>query len=363
MNPLFANAQHALQTMPFTSAQKLQIFHSRIERTEVEFVKEVLTVHLSVKALLLVGVNFPDPKLITEFVLNLRHSEIVSLEMSEFSVPEADIVCLAAVIQETKLRTLELRSVGVTDRGVAALASALHHCYSLRVLKLCGNQIGGLGLMAIAPKLYDSSINNLDLGNNHLGAEAIGTFVRYLPRCSLRQLQLRNVQMGNEGFQALCDVLPQCVGLECLDVAQNGLEQECANRLALVINQCRTLRLLDLSHNRLSSLEPLSKVLGANAVLEQLEVCGNRIQNDSLIEFGNLVLVSHPTLVRMGVSGNQLLPTTVSWFQKKLARLHDPRSKVMCTLASMYTIERLRHHSRFGQQIPCELVRMVGAML
>lgn len=364
INPLFAHALQTLQNKPSLTAQKLQVFNSRIGKKEMGFMKEVLTTHMCVRALLLMGVSFSNPKHSTELLLQLRNTELVSLQMKNTPMPASDVLCLAAVIQETKLRTLELINVQVADQGAVALASALHHCYSLRTLNLWGNQLSGLSALAIASKLGDSSIFSLDIGNNPIGVEAMCAFAEHLPKCALRRLCLSDVGMGNEGFRALCGVLPQCADLEWLDVARNGLEQECVDELALVINQSPKLRHLDLSANLLSSLAPLSTVLGCNAVLECLDVHGNRgIQDDSLIEFASKALASHATLAKMDVTGTRTSPAIRSQFQEKLVRLHDPRSKVMCTLASVFTVRRLGRASMFANQVPPELLRMLCDVL
>ncbi|KAH9245968.1 hypothetical protein BASA81_016509 [Batrachochytrium salamandrivorans] len=363
-NNLFANAHQALLNKLFLSAQKLQVFNSSMGTKELAFIREVLTVHLCVKAILLRGVNFPNPEDLLNLILQLKNSELVSLQIEDTLLPESDVLCLAAVIQETKLKGLELANTSISDRGATALASALHHCYNLHTLNLSRNQVGSLGALAIARKLSNSSISVLNLGGNPIGPEAMCEFAKHLPLASLKQLKLNNVGMGDQGFLALCNVLPQCHGLEVLEISSNELSQASAQALALVLNQCVSLRHVNLSLNQLSSLAPFNQVLASNMVLESLDVHGNhRIEDESVKEFMENVLTWHVSLSKIELKGTRVTSYTLAMLQSKLQRLHDSRSIVLCTLISALKVKRLGWRSSFARYMPFELLRILGDML
>lgn len=363
-NNLFANAHQALLNKLFLSAQKLQVFNSSMGTKELSFIQDVLTNHLCVKAILLKGVSFPNPEDLIKLILLLKNSELVSLQIEDTPIPENEVLCLAAVIQETKLKGLELVNTSMGDRGATALSSALHHCYSLHTLNLSRNQLGSIGALAIAQKLYSSSISILNLGSNSIGSEAMCEFTKHLPLASLKQLKLSNVDMGDQGFLALCNVLPQCRGLEVLEVSSNGLTQASAQELALVLNQCASLRHVNLALNQLSSLAPFNQVLANNTVLEVLDVQGNhRIEDESVNDLVKNALVWHVSLSKIELKGTRVTTGTIAKLESKLQRLHDSRSTVLCTLVSALKVNRLGWRAPLARYMPCELLRMLGDML
>ena len=125
---------------------------------------------------------------------------------------------------------------GMGDHFAAAFAVALQSHVYLRTLDLCSNTVGQKGARALADLLQTSgSLRELRLNGNQLGDTGARALAAALKgNVSLKVLSLRGNQIGHPGAMALAEALRVNRSLEMLDLggnpigeaAQAALEQE-----------------------------------------------------------------------------------------------------------------------------------------
>ncbi|XP_067222149.1 NLR family CARD domain-containing protein 3-like [Chanodichthys erythropterus] len=145
--------------------------------------------------------------------LRSNPSHLRELDLSGNKIGSSGVKLLCAVLEDPhcKLEKLWLKDCGVTDKGCAALASALRSNPShLRELDLSANKIGDsvtfLSAVLEDPhcKLEILGLRYCDLTNE--GCDALTSALRSNPS-HLRHLDLSGNELGNVGVNLLSDVL------------------------------------------------------------------------------------------------------------------------------------------------------------
>uniref|UniRef100_A0A8C2BI81 NACHT domain-containing protein n=1 Tax=Cyprinus carpio TaxID=7962 RepID=A0A8C2BI81_CYPCA len=163
---------------------------------------------------------------------------------------------LCAVLEDCKLEKLELSDCGLTDKGCAALASVLRSNPShLRELNLSENNLGNSGVNKLSAVLKDSRckleklwLKKCDFTDK--GCAAVASALRSNPE-HLRYLNLSGNKLGNVGVNQLTPGLGYCK-LEKLALRYCGLTDEgCAALTSALRSNPEHLRHLDLSENML----------------------------------------------------------------------------------------------------------------
>lgn len=144
----------------------------------------------------------------------------------------------------------------INDRGVAALAKALHSNISLRLLDLSGQNIYPAGARALASMLgVNRSLETLKLHQNALEDEGVVALVdalrEHADTVALTALDVGHNQWGgDEAVRAVCAMLGATRTLRSLEVEQSGLGDSGTATLAATLRTQRTLRHLNLRRDR-----------------------------------------------------------------------------------------------------------------
>ncbi|XP_050957531.1 NLR family CARD domain-containing protein 3-like [Labeo rohita] len=163
---------------------------------------------------------------------------------------------LLPVVKES--RSVLLSDCGVTDKGCAALASALRLNPShLRELDLFGNKLGALAVNLLSDLLKDphctlEKLKLRDCGVEYKGCSALASALRSNPS-HLKQLDLSGNKLRSSTMSLLSDLLkdPHCK-LETLWLKNCGVTYEgCAALASALRSNPSHLRQLDLSGNKL----------------------------------------------------------------------------------------------------------------
>ncbi|KTF76682.1 hypothetical protein cypCar_00042547 [Cyprinus carpio] len=236
---------------------------------------------------------------------------------------------LSAVLKDPRsnLEKLWLVDCGLTDKGCAALASALRsNPEHLRQLSLSGNKLGDsvnllsavledpdckvetLGLMnccltdegcaALASALRSNPehLRELNLSENNLGDSGVNQLSAVLKdsRCKLEKLWLRYCGLTNEGCVALASVLKSKFShLRHLDLSENMLRDEGLKLLSVGLknSQCK-LEILELRYCCVTDkgCGPLASALESNpSHLRELHLNGNHLEPLKIEVLTNLV--------------------------------------------------------------------------
>uniref|UniRef100_A0A673KLU5 NACHT LRR and PYD domain-containing protein n=1 Tax=Sinocyclocheilus rhinocerous TaxID=307959 RepID=A0A673KLU5_9TELE len=199
--------------------------------------------------------------------LRSNPSHLRDLDLSGNKIKDSAVTCLSAVLEDPHCKLEKLCYCGVTDEGCAALASALRSNPShMRVLDLSLNKIGNL-LSLLSAVLEDPhcKLKKLELsycGVTDEGCAALASALRSNPS-HMRVLDLSLNKIGNL-LSLLSAVLedPHCK-LEILRLYNCGLTDEgCASLASALRSNPSHLRQLNLSGNIIgNSVNLLSAVL------------------------------------------------------------------------------------------------------
>ncbi|KAK1803690.1 hypothetical protein P4O66_021093 [Electrophorus voltai] len=185
-----------------------------------------------------------------------------------------------------KLEKLHLSDCSIKDKGCAALASALrsNHSSHLRELNLNLNKPGDSGVKQLSALLEDPhcKLEKLQLYNCNItdkGCAALASALRSNPSSHLRELNLNLNEPGDSGVKQLSALLedPHCK-LEKLHLFNCSITDEGCAALASALrsNPSTHLRELNLNHNKPGD----SGVKQLSALLEDPHCKLEKLQND-----------------------------------------------------------------------------------
>ncbi|XP_048018087.1 NACHT, LRR and PYD domains-containing protein 12-like isoform X3 [Megalobrama amblycephala] len=215
-----------------------------------------------------------------------------------------------------KLKILRLSYCGVTDKGCAALASALRSNPShLRELDLSGNKLEDSGVKPLFDELGnpDCKVEILRLmkcGVTHESCAALASALRLNPS-HLRQLYLAMNNLGDSGVKPLFDVLgnPDCK-VEKLWLLDCGVTDDgCAALASAMRSNPSHLRELKLSYNNLgdTGVKLLSNGLeNPHCKLEELwlYICG--VTDEGCVALASALRSNPSHLRKLDLAGNKL---------------------------------------------------------
>jgi Ran GTPase-activating protein (RanGAP) involved in mRNA processing and transport len=270
----------------------------------------------------------------------IRHDETNVLFNSKYSdkIKSGDAILIASDLRvSTVLMRLHLHNNEIGDEGAVAIGESLKSNKSLEELRISEDKIGPTGAKALAEALKVNTVltsctlikNQLDIESATMLAE-IGTERRImlsgiehdqteanfqhqnlqpadgiliasdlrvsavLTRLSLAGNNLTNDGKDMSGIQALAAALSSgSAVLTSLDLGGNNLNAEAGKALASMLEVNRVLTSLDLTNNRIcglgweggtydpSGIQALASALAGNAVLKQLDVKYNNLNNEA----------------------------------------------------------------------------------
>lgn len=168
----------------------------------------------------------------------------------------------------SRVSSLEMFEVGMTDASIPMLASLLLANPNITRLKIGDNKITSVGMRLFAGLHGEKlpGLSQLHLGGNPIGDEGIVYLARAIARQSTRIgfLGLRNVEMTRKGLALLAAAFDENpTHLTELQVRDNNLS-EATNELASVVRCCTSLSMLDAGNANLEEA-PLLFLLEALA--------------------------------------------------------------------------------------------------
>nr|XP_055060313.1 NACHT, LRR and PYD domains-containing protein 12-like isoform X2 [Misgurnus anguillicaudatus] len=216
-------------------------------------------------------------------VLTSKSSCLRDLNLSEnkqISDSGVKLICDGLKNPNCKLETLKLYDCVVTDKGCAALASALRSNTHLRDLNLSNNKIRDSGVKRLSDGLKNPNckLEKLKLWRCDVTDEGCAALASALTSNShLRHLDLSNNKLSDSGVKLISDVLknPNCK-LEKLKLWRCDITDEGCAALASALTSNTHLRDLNLSYNNKlsdSGVKLICDVLkNPNCKLEKLKL-------------------------------------------------------------------------------------------
>ncbi|XP_040267355.1 NACHT, LRR and PYD domains-containing protein 9-like [Bufo bufo] len=272
-----------------------------------------------------------------------------SLDFSLVRMSALDCRVLAFTLDTcTNIEKLNLQTCSLDNEGLERLAPALHN---LQDLSLGNNNLQNIACIQLASVIRNNrSLKILDLSGNRLSGPHFSDLMEALssPACRIETLQLadndlpdtsciqlasgiRNKQclkildlsdnpLSGPHFSDLMEALSS-PALEKLRLAHNKLPDTSCIQLASVIRNNSSLKILDLSGNRLSGphFSDLMEALSSPACrIEELHLGNNDLPNSSCIQLAS-VIRSNPSLKILHLPGNHLSGPHFSDLMKALS--------------------------------------------
>ena len=180
------------------------------------------------------------------------------------------------VLEHYYIDELNLSSNSISDAGAVALAQALCHNSSLKLLDLSNNSISDAGAAALAKPLYRKSpLRSLDLSNNSISDAGGAALAKALHRnTSLVNLNLSNNSISDTGAAALAKALHHNSALEKLKLSNNSIGDAGASALAKALHQNSILMVLDLYGSNAIGKYGTHQLVQALTVNVSISKCG-----------------------------------------------------------------------------------------
>ena len=276
--------------------KKLDVSHNPITSTGVGLASLLHPLKLKHPPSRLVSLNLAKTKLgangAKEIAEMIKYNEsIQELFLSDNNFGSRGMKALAPALElNSTLQVLDLSDNNIR-KGAWILAQALQkstHC-NLKVLNISSNTIGASSMQKFAEFLVENrSLESFHVGCNELGSMGaffLGSILKH--NYTLKELKLEGNDIGDDGVRYLVEGLTENeisapnTTLEHLDLAWNGIEREGALRLAEGLRENAKLSFLNLSGNRIGSegARAFAEALSYNLNLNKLILTNNKIEN------------------------------------------------------------------------------------
>lgn len=178
---------------------------------------------------------------------------------------EGTIALASGIARNRSLETLVLGNNMFTNRACGTLGSALQRNDTLRHLDVRSNGISQQGLVALAPGF--SRLHSVALSSNPLGSESADILVKTFVRSDcIRSLDVWCCNLQDHGGIRLSGLIAASTSLVELNLAENGIEDSGASAIAkAILHPSKSLAVLDLTGNHIGNA-------GATELIEAAEV-------------------------------------------------------------------------------------------
>mgnify|MGYP003594815922 CR=1 FL=1 len=296
------------------------------------------------------------------------HDIINNLEGNAFEIVKLDGMCLGgqcskpivdALSNSVHLRAIECLMSVIRDDGAVALAKALQHCPSLRVVRLVEAMISHRGALALLTRLPLEQLEDLNLGGNGLSVDTMKELASAMRAGRLRKLKklgLVKVDMCDEGLLAVCEALPNCPSIKTLLLSRNLFEQPSVAALAQMLGRCPTLQAIGLTDNNFTNLDQLAVEVRHHPALETLDLTHSvAIGDEEILRFAEVAFHPNVRLKYLHTYNSKVSAATRDWIIGQLAAYQCPlRAGVIALIMASY-----RDGFRLHRRLPMELICLV----
>lgn len=228
----------------------------------------------------------------------LPRTTVQYLHLEENNIGPVGISALAGGLKNSSLIELNLLLNSIGSEGLTALAMSLPNS-KLQKLQLEFNEIDDEGMQALSIGLSYSNVRSLDLGFNNIGANGMQMLAEKLPYSKLQELFLVANPIRDEGAQALAAAIPNS-NLRILSLSGNGISANGTAALASSLSNSN-IQVLVLADAEFDS--KTGQVLAAallNSTVQELYLETNAINDEVLIELSKGISNSNIKILHLG---------------------------------------------------------------
>ncbi|XP_040267330.1 NACHT, LRR and PYD domains-containing protein 12-like isoform X7 [Bufo bufo] len=281
--------------------------------------------------------HLPDTSCIqlASVIRNNRSLKKLDLSGNRLSGPHFSDLMEALSSPACRIEELDLGNNGLPDTSCIQLAFVIRNNKSLKKLVLYNNRLSGPHFSDLMEALSSPAcrIEELHLGDNELpdtSSIQLASVIRN--NQSLKKLVLFSNRLSGPHFRYLMEALssPAC-RIEELDLRKNGLPDTSCIQLASVIRNNQSLKILDLSDNRLSGphFSDLMEALSSPACrIEELRLGNNHLPDTYCIQLASGIR-NNPSLKILDLSSNRL-------FGPHFRYLMEALSSPACRIEKLY---------------------------
>jgi NLR family CARD domain-containing protein 3 len=267
-----------------TTIQEFRLTDSQLTGNALQILCESgLTYNVSIQRLYLINDDLTGIDSAVHLSAMVNGSSCVKeLYLGENNLEDSGVALLSSsIIQkgaESSLSLLDIRSNNITATGALSIQGLIVNSSNLKSLILSDNELGDIGVMAIARGLQHlprGSLEKLDVNANNIssvGATALALMLRI--NMSLSELNLSYNSIGDEGAVAIAAALQINKTLRCLSLRRNGIGNIGVQKFAESLPLMSALKELILAKNDINQMgaSALLRGLRSNVDLEYLNV-------------------------------------------------------------------------------------------
>ena len=290
--------------------------------------------HISSLRSLDVGNNNISKEVANKLALAISANEnLEEVRLYDSKLSSSATVILQSLGTISTLKYLNINNNQITEEAGEALASVVMHNAGLEELHLSGNNLGE-GMLIVSKALeHISTLRSLDMGNNNISKEVAGKLALTISAnenleevrlydsklsssatvilqslgtiSTLKYLNFNNNQMTEEAGEALASVILHNTGLEKLHLRDNNLGE----RMLIVVKALEhisSLRSLDMGNNNISKevADKLTLAISANENLEEVRLYDSKLSSSATVILQSLGTIS--TLKYLNINNNQI---------------------------------------------------------
>lgn len=312
------------------SLTSLHVFSSRkFGREEVQQLCGALKINTVLKELYASGHHLTPETAGMLGAMLAANASLVSICVGNDELGDAGVQGLLSCLkQNSTLQKLDLESKGISSRGAASIADAIHGHVSLKELVLAHNHLGDAGMETLQPAL--GSLKSLDVRDCDIGPQGMQHLATALrdEDSQLEVLCLDDNPLTAQGGQALAAGVWQSPSLTQLHLCKTGIADEGLSKLAHALPHANQLTYLDISsckvgdeglsdladaisdpfhgiHDKGMLNEEFHGAAPSPAHLQVLKLRDNQINDQGVQELGEAMQQSS-TLKDLDLAGNQV---------------------------------------------------------
>jgi Ran GTPase-activating protein (RanGAP) involved in mRNA processing and transport len=261
-------------------------------------------------------------------ILHMNPS-VISMDVSSNEIGDEGSTAIFSMLRaNTSLYHLNMSSSSGVGRnsiglaGVTELAAMLTENQTLSELNLSMTELIADNMEVLASGLSrNTTLNSLNISQNNIGSRGAIHIIRSLCNTQIHELYLSNIHLKDDVTNIFRALLARNKTLRILDLSSNHLTSRFCAELALPLSSDAQIAVLNLSRNPIGTgITSLGPALKNNTLLKVLDVSYCQIEAGAFVEFCNGMRLNKG-LEEMHMSHNPLLDEGVICFGSVL-RVH-----------------------------------------